>query len=223
MIALLAALAAATPSDRLYDTIMTSGCYAQRSPDGDMVRELLRIEQRAGFTGPARGLLVAAACNESGLTSHALGDWVNPMTGKRCRNGAAGCIPKSYGLLQFQGWAKRKIRAYATNPKIKDPRFDWRASAEFWTRHVVKQIPRVRAECGYTDERDVWRAAHRTAVTAPKCGRWKARRGRQVCVQWIPRCHKIGRDYRSRHWKILHEWQAIASKRYPTPRTASTH
>jgi hypothetical protein len=212
---LLVSFLVAQPGGRLRDTIIAHGCYANHKPPAKIVDQLLRIETAAGFRGPARGLLVAAACNESGFNPAALGDWHDLITGVRCKNNTPGCAPRSYGILQFQGWAKRKIKRWATKPG--DPRFDLVASATYWARHVVAQIPRVRRECGYPDELNTWRAAHRTAIVRPKCGRYRYRRGKQVCAKWIPRCHRVRSQYRSRHWQILAQWRALADRKFPRP------
>lgn len=204
-----------TETERLEAVIVKHGCYTNHKPDPKMVRALLSVEQAAGFAPAARGLLVAAACNESGFNPKALGDWHDIVTRKRCKNNTPGCVPKSYGLLQFQGWAKRHIRRL-TDAKG-DPRFDWRASAIYWAKHIVRQVPRVKRECGYPDALDVWRAAHRTAIVKPKCGQWKFRRGKQVCAKRIPRCHKVGTVYRSKHWSILTTWKRLADESFPRP------
>ena len=189
---ILAAMAAnpEMPEDRLRNVIVSNGCYANYKPDPKVVDHLLRIEQAAGFPDAARGLLVAAACNESGFQADAMGDWYDIRTRKRCKNNTPGCLPKSLGMLQFQGWAKKRIRRFSTSKD--DPRFDWVASATYWSRHVARQVPRVIRECGYPNVADIWRAAHKTAITRPKCGRYRHRNGKQVCVKRIPHCHKVG-------------------------------
>lgn len=196
---IIAAVFAATPGQgmSLTDAMMT-GCRGN-IPTRAMVDELLAIERAAGFPDDVRGLTVAAACNESGFKPGARGDYVSRGAGVR--------EPTSYGLLQFQAWAKRHIRKLGA--KTRDPRLDWRASARFWTAHVAKQVPRVVRVCGYTDPVDIWRAAHLTAIRAPKCGRWRMIAGRQRCTRYEPRCHKIGSRNRQSHWKILHAWRAM--------------
>lgn len=217
---ILAPLISAPPADgieRLEAVILKHGCYANHKPDPKVVRQLLRVEVAAGFAPAARGLVVAAACNESGFNPRALGDWYSLTTGKRCKNNTPGCAPKSFGMFQFQGWAKRHIRRL-TDAKG-DPRFDWHASATYWAKHVAKQVPRVERECGYPDVADVWMAAHRTAVMFPKCARYRysQRLGKQVCAKRVPRCHRLGTKRQSKHWEIARMWQKIADKSFPRP------
>jgi hypothetical protein len=210
---LLAPAALPEPHDpALVDTIVRVGCRGHH-PTRAMVVELLDIERDAGITGPARGLIAAAACNESGFRPHARGDWYSQVDrGARCRNGAPQCAPTSLGMFQLGSWAKRKLRRMGASTP--EPRFDWRVSARFWARHVVAQVPRVREVCptlrkGWDapSELDVWRAAHRTAVVKPKCGEYRVRNGRQRCIRRVPRCHRIGARYKSSHWRILASWK----------------
>lgn len=203
---------AATPnvvveSDPLIKAVLTSGCYANYKPNPEIVRELFRIEETAGITGEARGILAAAACNESGFTKKAMGDFVDRVTGARCRTRDwKRCKPTSFGMVQQRGWVKKHIRKLGS--KSGEPRFDWKIATTYWAQHLVNQIPKVRKECRYKDEIDIWRAAHRTSVVKPKCARWRVSKktGKQRCAKRIPRCHKIGKRFTS-HWKILMRWK----------------
>lgn len=94
LVAIVIALTATAPVDPLAEVIVNHGCYANHSPPRAMVEQLLNIEAAAGITGPARGILVAAACNESGFNPNALGDWKGIIDGKRCKNNTAGCVPR---------------------------------------------------------------------------------------------------------------------------------
>ncbi len=205
---------AAIESDPLLKAIVSSGCYANYSPDVKTIRELLRIEKDAGISGKARGLLVAAACNESGFKHRAMGDFVDRVTGKRCHTRDwQRCEPTSFGIVQQRGWVKKHLRRMGA--KSKDPRFDWKIASAYWARHLVNQVPRVKEVCGYPDEEDIWRAAHRTSVMAALCGRYgkvrisKTGKPYQRCAKFIPRCHRLGAKKRS-HWKILARWQREA-------------
>lgn len=213
---------AAIDTDPLIEAALKVGCRGNKASRA-MMEELFRIEAEAGIKGEARGLVAAAACNESGFNPKALGDWFKigmPHTREnRCKNYQRGCTPTSFGLMQFKPWAKKHIRKYASNPKMKEPRFDWRASAKYWALHVVAQIPRVKRECRYTEEIDIWRAAHRTAITKSKCVRYRVskRTGKQRCAKFVPRCHRIDKVYKSSHWRILGTFKAKASGKDPFP------
>lgn len=192
------------PADAtLVDTIVMTGCNGNY-PDRSMVESLMEIEAEAGISGQARGILAAAACVESGFNPEARGDW-RP---KGCRRrGDEDCNFRALGLVQFWGWAKPGVRRYGSTTD--DPREDWRASARYWARHIVAQLPAVDRDCDHSLPYDRWRAAHRTAVVKPKCV--KERRGR--CIKRSARCHRSGR--KSSHWRILQSWQG-------TPRAVRT-
>lgn len=219
ILALLAIAAPAEPygsNDTVYQAAITRGCYANHRPDPAVVRELFEIGRAAGIVEPARGLVAAGACSESGYKVTALGDWKDPVTGKRCANRTPGCVPTSYGMMQqvARPWKKRIRRLGAT---MREPRFDWQRAARVWSEHVVHQLRRVREECGYQLEEDVWRAAHRTSVRPSKCVRWRTRISKrtgehqQYCAKRVPRCHRLSTKDRlggmSRHWRILKAWR----------------
>lgn len=201
---------AKTTADPLIEAAIKIGCRGNKASRA-MMEELFQIEADAGIEGDARGIVAAGACNESGFNPKALGDWESVIDRKRCKNNTPGCVPTSFGLMQFKPWAKKRIRKYGSTTR--DPRFDWRASAKYWASHVVSQIARVKRVCRYPDMLNTWRAAHRTAVTAPKCllRRYSKKRGKMVCVKYVPRCHSMAKVYKSSHWGILDVWKAAAS------------
>jgi hypothetical protein len=213
----LALIATPAPAeDTLFQAIVAQGCYANASPDPAVVRELLAIERAAGITGEGRGLLVAAACNESGFKAKARGDWSEyKETGVR--------VPTSLGMVQMKGWWVKRHPEWWTEAKTKEPRYEWRLAARVWSNHIVRQLPRVRRECGYTSERDVWRAAHRTALRPAKCARWRVskRTGNQYCAKRIARCHRLDTARRlkgmSPHWRIREAWLGRLVTKYVKP------
>jgi len=167
-------------------------CPHNKKPDRAIVEELIAIEKEAGFPSAARGLLVAAACQESGI---------RPNPGK----GDGGM---SIGMFQFAGWAKKSIRKYATPGHKGDIRLDWRASARFWSRHVARQYGRVYKHCkGYRGYRSKlamrWASANATAVRYPLCAR---RRLDGRCIAWSPRCSKRGTGKETLHWRTRARW-----------------
>ena len=203
-------------ADKFLKTSMSVGCRGHH-PTASMVEEILRYEREAGFPPEVAGITVAAACNESGFHPRARGDWKHHETRQWCsrsqRNSGL-CYYTSGGILQLGGWAKKRLRAAGATSR--DPRFDWRASVKVWTSHIASQVKRVRRDCptlarGWdaATEVDVWRAAHRTAVTRPKCIQYRMKAGRQVCVKRAPRCHKIGSRYESPHWEIWQMWRDV--------------
>ena len=204
-----------TPTTDIVDAIVARGCIANHSPPRDVVDQLLRIEVGAGVPNVARGILAAAACRESGFREHVGGDWYTLTGGKRCTRAQRDrglCVAYSRGMMQLGRWAKRAMRRKWSSFTTLDPRMDWQRSAEFWIGHVVSQVARVRRECGYSDELDVWKASHATAVTKPKCARWRmGKNGKQRCAKYIPRCHRVGK-HKSKHWAVRATWTVNAPR-----------
>jgi len=192
------------------------GCRGHH-PTPEMVREMLAMERKAGFPPEARGLSIAAACNESGFHSHSKGDWRHEITRGKCSRAqvkAGECYFTSAGMMQFGGWVKKELRKMGA--KTRDPRFDWRVSVQFWVKHIAVQVPRVLEMCptlkkGWTKAStlDVWRAAHRTAIVQPLCIRYR-RNG--TCKERGPRCHRLNRHYYSAHWSKLDRWNEVAKQ-----------
>ena len=177
------------------DEIVRVGCNGNY-PDRSMVETLLEIEEEAGFSGQARGLLVAAACAESGFNPAKKGDW-RP---KGCRRRVEEtCEARAVGLVQFWWWARKGVQRYGATTL--EPREDWEASARYWAAHVVAQFPAVDRDCDHSLPYDRWHAAHRTAVVKPKCVR---RRGKR-CIKRMARCYVPGA--KSLHWRVLESWK----------------
>ncbi len=194
----------ASPADRLgldaFETamvehVLAGGCPHNKKPDPTILIGLLTIEKAAKLPPAARGLLIAAACRESGLRA-------DPGFGDGGR---------SAGMFQFASWAKKRIRPYRTPGHRGDVRLDWRASARFWVRHVVAQYGRVSKYCkgyrGYRSKRAMrWASANVTAVRSPAC---KRRRPDGRCVAWVPRCSKRGTGAETLHWRTRAEWSGL--------------
>jgi hypothetical protein len=157
-------------------------CPTNRRPPKAVVAELFHMERAAGVPEAARGILAGAACQESAFRAD---------PGK----GDGG---KSWGIVQFASWAIPGIRRMGADPKLKDPRLDWRASARYWLKRLKRNVPKARRACrgrrGYASlEQQVWMSANLTAVTRPKCirrGKCRERDNADECVRWY--CAKIG-------------------------------
>lgn len=122
----------------------------RRAPDPQFLLDLLRIEERAGVPRALRGMVLAAACSESGYNPQARGD--------RDRQGR----PRAIGILQQWPWFEH---AY------KFDRLDPIAAAEAWFNHIHSHLPGVRKQCGSRlDPETLWVKAWVTAVLAPKKG-----------------------------------------------------
>ena len=128
----------------------TFNCPRIRNPEKvnqKLLWELVNIERE--FNGPPvyRGMLLAAACHESGYNPDARGD--RKFSKKR--------KPKAIGLLQFWKWAEKYIDR--TNPI---------ESARFWRKRIKRQIPFIKKKCRWRSEKRIWLAAWGTAIRYPK-------------------------------------------------------
>lgn len=97
--------------------------------DEKIIDDLISIEKRFFETYPIpeelRGMLLAAACNESGYNPEARGDW----TTRRGRR-----IPLAKGIVQLHSWWATKYRV---------DRFDHVKSSEAWMKHIVQQRNKI--------------------------------------------------------------------------------
>ncbi len=185
-------------------------CPTNAKPSSQVVATLLRVEVEERVPKLARGILLAAACLESAYRA-------DPGCGDR----GASC-----GMFQFQGWARRWIRAVQleTGLGTADPRLDYEASARYYWRHLIAQLPAVRRHCrgygGYATRLDyVLASAATTASRHPRCARRGYRcaarvKGRCVrhetrlrCVKRVPRCARRGTKGESNHWRLLQRWR----------------
>ena len=98
-----------------------------------------------------RGMILAAACMESGFNPKAKGDR------KFSKNKRT---PMAIGILQMWPIYEKMFPGLdRTDPK---------QAAGGWMRHIVKQIPKVRKRCRHKTEAKVWLAAWVTGIRAKK-------------------------------------------------------
>ena len=124
--------------------------------DRALLRDMLRIEE--GFDVPlrVRGMVLVAACHESGYDPLAAGDRKFNARGE----------PMAIGILQQWPW-------WASIARGRLNRRDPRSAARAWVAHVVKQVPKVKQRCRLTKPSqtdDLWRVAWITAVRSPSKG-----------------------------------------------------
>ena len=118
--------------------------------DEKLIRNLVEIENKYNPPESLRGMLLAAACQESKYSPNAKGDRKFSKTRK----------PKAIGILQFWPWANKYIDR--TNPL---------QSANFWMKRIVKQLDTsVRKNCKFRNIKRRWIAAWVTAIRYPKKG-----------------------------------------------------
>ena len=90
--------------------------------DKEFFRKLLAIERAAGVPFEYRGMVLAAACNESGYSPKAKGDG-----------------GKAIGILQMWPWWERKYSLDRRDPI---------QAATFWTKHILITVPKAVKRCG---------------------------------------------------------------------------
>ena len=115
-----------------------------------LIWKLIKIEKKYNPPNSLRGMLLAAACQESKYNPNAKGD----------RKFSKYREPKAIGILQFWPWANKYIDR--TNPT---------QSADFWMKRIVKQLDTsVRRNCKFRNIKRKWIAAWVTAIRYPKKG-----------------------------------------------------
>lgn len=110
------------------------------------------VESNQGIPNKMRGMILSAACLESGFNPDAKGDRKFSKSKKK---------PMAIGVLQM--WPVYE-RAYKVN------RRDPRSSAIGWLHHIKRQVPKVRRQCKYRSVRKIWVAAWVTGIRYKKPG-----------------------------------------------------
>ena len=152
----------------------------------DMIRLMIKVEQGFNVPKQLRGMLVAAACSESGYNPSARGDFR-----MRKRRGKMRRIPMAIGILQQWPW-------YESFYKIN--RRDPTEAAFSWMSHIKRQIPKVKKRCKPRNKKKLWIAAWVHGIRAPKQGgRCKeAPLHLKILKRWhknIRRDHRLGVEY----------------------------
>lgn len=121
--------------------------------DEDLLWNLVDIEKKYDVPFKYRGMLLAAACSESGYNPYAKGDHKFSKSGKK---------PMAIGILQLWPWYENGKRGYGVD------RTDPIQSADAWMKHIVKQIPKVKRKCKFKTQKNIWRAAWAYGIRYPK-------------------------------------------------------
>ena len=113
--------------------------------DPNIIENLVRIEDaffvENNIPDELRGMLLVAACNESGYNPFAKGDYRTTRRGNR--------VAMARGILQFWPWATRR---YGFD------RADYQLSAHFWMTHMVNLRERNLCPNRFSEKRK-WIAA----------------------------------------------------------------
>ena len=145
--------------------------------------QLVEIEKAHNVPDSLKGMLLAAACTESGYNPNALGD--RKFSKKR--------IPKAVGILQLWPWWERGRYGYGVN------RRDPIQSSHAWLTHITRQIPKVRRKCKFRSKKRIWIAAWVTAIRAPKPGGrcYEKPKHLRILKKWKRAIKKKNREARS--------------------------
>ena len=142
--------------------------------DVSVIDRLIEVEKQYDVPPPVRGMLLSAACMESGFNPNAKGDRKFSKDKK---------TPMAIGVLQMWRWYEE---TYGVD------RTDVVSSAHGWMKHIVRMLPRVKKQCKFKKEKDLWIAAWVTGIRYPK---------------------KEGRCYeRPLHLRVLRKWQKQVKK-----------
>tara|TARA_R110000824_G_C15174472_1_gene673189 strand:- start:733 stop:1413 length:681 start_codon:yes stop_codon:yes gene_type:complete len=130
-------------------------CKNNKSPSVatiKLVDELIMIEKKYNVPASLRGMLLSAACIESGFNSNARGDYRKSKKSKRLK-------PKAIGILQQWPWAEKFYNIDRTSPL---------QAADAWMKHVTRQLKSVKRECRPRSKKKQWVAAWVKSIRAPK-------------------------------------------------------
>lgn len=116
-------------------------CSDPEQSDPALYYKLLDIEVSYGVPETLRGMVLAAACNESSMNPDAEGDH-----------------KRAVGILQLWPWWERTYQVNRRDPV---------ASAHAWLQHISRRLPKVYARCRPKSEAQAWKQAWVTAVRAP--------------------------------------------------------
>jgi hypothetical protein len=127
-----------------------------REVDAEMVDLLWRLAVVENQYNPApevRGMILAAACMESGYNSKAKGDRKFSKSGKK---------PMAIGILQMWPIYEKMFPGLDRTDPI--------AAAHAWMTHISNMIPRVKKRCRYKKPEKIWVAAWVTGIRYKKKG-----------------------------------------------------
>ena len=120
--------------------------------DEDLLWSLVEIEKKYNVPYELRGMILAAACMESGYNPNAKGDRKFSKSKKD---------PMAIGILQQWPIYEKMYNTVRTDPI---------SAADTWMKHIVKMLPKVVKQCKYKTERRRWIAAWVTGIRYKKPG-----------------------------------------------------
>jgi hypothetical protein len=121
--------------------------------DVSLLWKLVDIERHYKVPPSLQGMILSAACAESGYNPKAKGDRKFSKSKKK---------PMAIGLLQLWPIYEKMYPGLDRTDPI--------AAAHAWMKHIVRQIPKVKRKCKYKKERKIWVAAWVTGIRYYKPG-----------------------------------------------------
>jgi hypothetical protein len=125
-------------------------CDNNENPSSVLIDILIQIEKTFNPPPSMRGMLLAAACMESGYNPNAKGDQKFSKDKK---------TPMAIGILQQWSFYEKLYGIKRTNPQ---------AAATSWMQHVVRQIPKIKKRCKHKSNKKIWLAAWVTSIRSKR-------------------------------------------------------
>ena len=136
--------------DELHDEALFSCPFAKASPEREaIISTLIDVEKKFNLPASLRGMLLAAACHESGFNPKAEGDHKFSKSKKAM----------ALGLFQMWPWWEKHYKIDRTDPE---------QSASAYLSHVKSKIKKVKNICKLRTPERLWVVAWATAIRAPK-------------------------------------------------------
>jgi len=160
--------------------IATTSCKnaKEQNIDPNVINGLIRIEMSFNPPHELQGMLLAAACSESGFKATQRGDKHLSKSGKH---------PMAHGMLQLWPWWER---AYDID------RDDWEESARAWMTHISSMIPKVKKQCHIKnrDSKRLWSKAWVRGIRSRKPGGRcnETAKHEYLLRRWHKRCKRCG-------------------------------
>jgi len=129
----------------IVDIALTKCRNAPKTTKKGFLVDLIKVEISLGVPEKYRGMVLAAACRESGYRA-------------KPRRGDDG---KAVGLLQMWPWWEKRFGIKRTDPK---------AAARAWIKQILNTVKKARRRCG---KKMAFRSAWAWVASGPK--RWRCR------------------------------------------------
>ena len=142
-----------TDEEIIYEAMTNCKNARKKIIDRNLLESLLQIEKNYGVPNSMRGMVLAAACSESGYNPFARGDRKFSKSKKK---------PMAIGMFQLWPIYEKMYPGLNRTDPIK--------SAQAWLGHIVKKIPKVKKQCRFRTEKKIWVAAWVTGIRYKKAG-----------------------------------------------------